>query len=34
MVELNLPLLSHTGKEKSFSRAAEELGDPEKFGCR
>jgi len=31
MVELNLPLLSHTGKEKSFSRAAEELGDPEKL---
>jgi predicted TIM-barrel fold metal-dependent hydrolase len=31
MAELNLPLLSHTGKEKSFSRAAEELGDPEKL---
>jgi predicted TIM-barrel fold metal-dependent hydrolase len=31
MVELNLPLLSHTGKEKSFSRADEELGDPEKL---
>ena len=31
MVELNLPLLSHTGKEKSFSRAAEKLGDPEKL---
>ena len=29
MVELNLPLLSHTGKEKSFSRAAENFGDPE-----
>jgi hypothetical protein len=28
---LNLPLLSHTGKEKSFSRANEELGDPEKL---
>ncbi|MGA9451058.1 MAG: amidohydrolase family protein [Verrucomicrobiia bacterium] len=31
MVELKLPLLSHTGKEKSFSRADEELGDPEKL---
>ncbi len=31
MVELKLPLLSHTGKEKSFSSAAEELGDPEKL---
>lgn len=31
MVELNLPLLSHTGKEKSFSRADEEFGDPEKL---
>jgi predicted TIM-barrel fold metal-dependent hydrolase len=31
MIELNLPLLSHTGKEKSFSRADEELGDPEKL---
>ena len=31
MVELNLPLLSHTGMEKSFSRADEELGDPEKL---
>ncbi len=31
MVELNLPLLSHTGKEKSFSRAAEEFGDPDKL---
>lgn len=31
MVELKLPLLSHTGKEKSFSRAAEEYGDPEKL---
>ena len=31
MVELNLPLLSHTGKEKSFLRADEELGDPEKL---
>jgi uncharacterized protein len=31
MVELNLPLLSHTGKEKSFSRADEDFGDPEKL---
>jgi predicted TIM-barrel fold metal-dependent hydrolase len=31
MVELNLPLLSHTGKENSFSHAEEELGDPEKL---
>jgi predicted TIM-barrel fold metal-dependent hydrolase len=31
MVELNLPLLSHTGREKSFSSAAEDFGDPEKL---
>ena len=31
MVELNLPLLSHTGEEHSFSSAAEKLGDPEKL---
>jgi predicted TIM-barrel fold metal-dependent hydrolase len=31
MAELKLPLLSHTGKEKSFSHADEELGDPEKL---
>ena len=31
MVELNLPLLCHTGEEKSFSRAADDLGDPEKL---
>jgi hypothetical protein len=31
MAALNLPLLSHTGKEGSFSRATEELGDPEKL---
>ena len=31
MVELKLPLLSHTGEEKSFSRANEGLGDPEKL---
>lgn len=28
LVALNLPLLSHTGEEKSFSRADENLGDP------
>ena len=31
MAELHLPLLSHTGEEKSFSRADQELGDPEKL---
>jgi predicted TIM-barrel fold metal-dependent hydrolase len=31
MVELNLPLLSHTGEEKSFSRAMENFGDPAKL---
>jgi len=31
MVELNLPLLSHTGEEKSFSQASESFGDPEKL---
>ncbi len=31
MVELDLPLLSHTGKEGSFSRAEEDFGDPEKL---
>ena len=31
MVELKLPLLSHTGEEKSFSTAAENYGDPEKL---
>jgi hypothetical protein len=31
MVRLKLPLLSHTGKEKSFSHAAEEFGDPDKL---
>jgi uncharacterized protein len=31
MVELDLPLLSHTGREKSFSRAAADYGDPEKL---
>jgi predicted TIM-barrel fold metal-dependent hydrolase len=31
MVELHLPLLSHTGDEDSFSRADNELGDPDKL---
>ena len=31
MVELNLPLLSHTGEEGSFASAAENYGDPEKL---
>jgi predicted TIM-barrel fold metal-dependent hydrolase len=31
MAELNLPLLSHTGREMSFSRAEEDFGDPEKL---
>ena len=31
LVELKLPLLSHTGEEKSFSGAAEDFGDPEKL---
>jgi predicted TIM-barrel fold metal-dependent hydrolase len=31
MIELNLPLLSHTGEEKSFSRAAVNYGDPKKL---
>jgi len=31
MIELNLPLLSHTGREKSFSKSVEEFGDPEKL---
>ncbi len=31
MVELKLPLLSHTGEEHSFSRAAANFGDPEKL---
>lgn len=31
MVELNLPLLSHTGEEHSFSRAAANYGDPKKL---
>jgi predicted TIM-barrel fold metal-dependent hydrolase len=29
LVELDLPLLSHTGREKSFSQSEEALGDPE-----
>lgn len=31
MVELKLPLLSHTGKEKFFSRAGVDFGDPERL---
>jgi predicted TIM-barrel fold metal-dependent hydrolase len=31
MVELHLPLLSHTGREGSFSRSTEDYGDPEKL---
>jgi len=31
MVELDLPLLCHTGEEKSFSRENKELGDPGKL---
>ena len=31
LVELDLPLLTHTGREKSFSRADEAFGDPEKL---
>ncbi len=31
MVELNIPLLSHTGMEKSFSSARDELADPHKL---
>jgi len=31
MVELKLPLLCHTGEEKSFSQANDLLGDPEKL---
>jgi uncharacterized protein len=31
LVELDLPLLSHTGKERSFSSSHDEFGDPEKL---
>lgn len=31
MAELNMPLLSHTGMEKSFSHAKDELADPRKL---
>ena len=31
MVELNIPLLTHTGMEKSFSSARDELADPHKL---
>jgi predicted TIM-barrel fold metal-dependent hydrolase len=31
MAELNLPLLTHTGAEKSFTWANDEFGDPERL---
>lgn len=31
MVELNIPLLTHTGMEKSFSTAKDELADPKRL---
>jgi predicted TIM-barrel fold metal-dependent hydrolase len=31
LVELHLPLLSHTGREQSFSKADDSFGDPEKL---
>lgn len=31
LVELDLPLLSHTGQERSFSGAQDEYGDPERL---
>ena len=31
LVELRLPLLSHTGQEGAFSHAAEEFGDPQRL---
>jgi uncharacterized protein len=31
MVELNIPLLTHTGMEKSFSHAKDELADPRRL---
>ncbi len=31
MVELNIPLLTHTGMEKSFSHARDELADPRRL---
>ena len=31
MVELNIPLLTHTGMEKSFSHAKDELADPHRL---
>ncbi len=31
MIELNMPLLTHTGMEKSFSSARDELADPKKL---
>ena len=32
MVELDMPLLTHTGMEKSFSNAKNELADPKRLG--
>lgn len=32
MVELDLPLLTHTGMEKSFTHAKDELSDPHRLG--
>ena len=31
MVELDLPLLTHTGQERSFAHARDEFGDPERL---
>ena len=31
LVELNLPLLSHAGRERSFTQAREELNDPQRL---
>jgi predicted TIM-barrel fold metal-dependent hydrolase len=31
LAELKLPLLSHTGQERSFTRSRDELGDPERL---
>jgi hypothetical protein len=31
LVELNLPLLTHTGQERSFSRSTDVYGDPERL---
>ena len=31
LVELQLPLLTHTGRERSFTRSRDEFGDPERL---